>query len=72
MTFARQLIFYSKIQGPHWYSYTRVEDKVKSQYVGKRLPREVQRMLHKQNKTYKLVDNLFIEQALPHYSRKGA
>lgn len=25
-----------KAHGPYWYSYTRVKDKVKSQYVGKR------------------------------------
>jgi hypothetical protein len=40
-----------ELHGPYWYSYTRVKDKVKSQYVGKRLPREIERMLHKLNKT---------------------
>lgn len=30
-----------KAHGPYWYSYTRVKDKVKSQYVGKNLPGEV-------------------------------
>lgn len=27
-----------ELHGPYWYSYTRVKDKVKSQYIGKRLP----------------------------------
>lgn len=27
--------------GPYWYSYTRVGGRVKSQYIGKRLPPEV-------------------------------
>lgn len=27
------------LHGPYWYSYTRVKDRVTSQYVGKRLPR---------------------------------
>lgn len=36
-----------KFHGPYWYSYTRVKDKVKSQYIGKRLPREVERDIKK-------------------------
>jgi hypothetical protein len=28
-----------KLHGPYWYSYTRIKDKVISQYVGKSLPR---------------------------------
>lgn len=36
-----------KLHGPYWYSYTRVKDKVKSQYIGKRLPPKVERELHK-------------------------
>lgn len=32
-----------KPHGPYWYSYTRVKDKVKSQYVGKNLPSEVEK-----------------------------
>lgn len=28
-----------KFHGPYWYSYTRVAGKVKSQYVGKQLPK---------------------------------
>ena len=27
-----------KLHGPYWYSYTRVKDKVISQYIGKNLP----------------------------------
>ena len=27
-----------KLHGPYWYSYTRVKDKVTSQYIGKNLP----------------------------------
>lgn len=34
-----------KLHGPYWYSYTRVKDKVKSQYIGKRLPKDVEREL---------------------------
>lgn len=30
-----------KLHGPYWYSYSRVGDKVKSQYVGKKLPQEI-------------------------------
>src|SRR5215210_1915307 len=39
-----------KLHGPYWYSYTRVKDKVTSQYVGKKLPREIEREIHKQPK----------------------
>jgi hypothetical protein len=34
-----------KLHGPYWYSYTRVKDKVTSQYVGKSLPRGVEKKL---------------------------
>src|SRR5919107_1205969 len=34
-----------KLHGPYWYSYTRVKGKVTSQYVGKSLPRDVQKKL---------------------------
>lgn len=34
-----------KLHGPYWYSYTRVQGKVKSQYVGKQLPREIKKAL---------------------------
>lgn len=27
-----------KLHGPYWYSYTRVEGRVKSQYIGKKFP----------------------------------
>lgn len=30
-----------KLHGPYWYSYTRVKGKVISQYVGKRLPKNL-------------------------------
>lgn len=39
-----------KLHGPYWYSYTRIKDKVKSQYIGKKLPREIEREIHKQPK----------------------
>jgi hypothetical protein len=36
-----------KLHGPYWYSYTRVKDKVTSQYIGKNLPNDVKKkMLH--------------------------
>jgi hypothetical protein len=34
-----------KLHGPYWYSYTRVKDKVKSQYIGKSLPKDIERKL---------------------------
>src|ERR1041385_5981971 len=34
-----------KLHGPYWYSYTRVKDKVTSQYIGKSLPKDVQKKL---------------------------
>ena len=34
-----------KLHGPYWYSYTRVKDKVTSQYIGKILPRDVKKKL---------------------------
>lgn len=34
-----------KLHGPYWYSYTRAKDKVTSQYVGKSLPRAIQKEL---------------------------
>jgi hypothetical protein len=40
-----------KLHGPYWYGYTRVKDKVKSRYVGKQLPREVERALNNDRKT---------------------
>jgi hypothetical protein len=38
-----------KLHGPYWYSYTRVKDKVKSQYIGKKLPLEVERSQSKKD-----------------------
>jgi hypothetical protein len=32
-----------KLHGPYWYSYTRVEDKVTSQYIGKNLPKDMEK-----------------------------
>lgn len=34
-----------KLHGPYWYSYTRVTDKVTSQYIGKKLPKDVEKKL---------------------------
>jgi hypothetical protein len=34
-----------KLHGPYWYSYTRDKDKVTSQYIGKRLPKGIEKML---------------------------
>lgn len=34
-----------KLHGPYWYSYTRVKDKVTSQYVGKSLPKDIEKKL---------------------------
>jgi hypothetical protein len=33
--------------GPYWYSYTRIEGKVKSQYIGKKPPHEIERAKRK-------------------------
>jgi hypothetical protein len=38
-----------KLHGPYWYSYMRVEGKVKSEYVGKKLPREAVKSLRLRN-----------------------
>jgi hypothetical protein len=32
-----------KPHGPYWYSYTRVKDKVISRYVGKKLPKNIEK-----------------------------
>jgi hypothetical protein len=34
-----------KLHGPYWYSYTRIKDKVKSQHIGKSLPKDIERKL---------------------------
>jgi hypothetical protein len=34
-----------KLHGPYWYSYTRVKDKVTSQYIGKHLPTDIEKEL---------------------------
>lgn len=38
-----------KLHGPYWYSYTRVKDRVTSQYVGKSLPKNVENKLKSQD-----------------------
>src|SRR5215213_6071122 len=38
-----------KLHGPYWYSYTRIEGKVKSKYIGKKLPPEVEKRKRLQN-----------------------
>ena len=40
-----------KLHGPYWYSYTRIKDKVKSQYVGRKLPREVEKEMGKRDRS---------------------
>jgi hypothetical protein len=39
----------SKLHGPYWYSYTRIKDKVKSEYVGKRLPKDIEKKLKRRS-----------------------
>jgi hypothetical protein len=34
-----------KLHGPYWYNYTRVKDKIVSRYIGKQLPKDVERKL---------------------------
>lgn len=34
-----------KLHGPYWYSYTRLKDKIVSRYIGKQLPKDVERKL---------------------------
>ena len=34
-----------ELHGPYWYSYTRVNGKVTSQYIGKNLPKDIQKKL---------------------------
>ncbi len=34
-----------KLHGPYWYGYTRVKDKVISQYIGKSLPKDIEKKL---------------------------
>lgn len=36
-----------KLHGPYWYSYTRVKDKITSQYIGKKLPKDVEKKMHR-------------------------
>jgi len=34
-----------KLHGPYWYSYTRDKDKVTSEYIGKNLPKKIEKKL---------------------------
>jgi hypothetical protein len=34
-----------KLHGPYWYSYARVKDKVISRYIGKHLPKDIEKQL---------------------------
>jgi hypothetical protein len=36
-----------KLHSPYWYSYTRVKDKVTSQYIGKTLPKDVEKKIYR-------------------------
>jgi hypothetical protein len=38
-----------KLHGPYWYSYTRVKDKIISQYIGKKLPKDIEKKLKDRN-----------------------
>lgn len=38
-----------RLHGPYWYSYARVKDKVTSHYVGKRLPKDIEKLLKDRN-----------------------
>lgn len=38
-----------KLHGPYWYSYTRVKDKVTSQYIGRSLPKDIGYLLKNRN-----------------------
>ena len=37
-----------KLHGPYWYSYTRVKDKIVSRYIGKQLPKDIERKMKNQ------------------------
>lgn len=39
----------SKLHGPYWYSYNRIKDKVTSQYIGKKLPKDIVKRLRIHN-----------------------
>jgi hypothetical protein len=39
-----------QLHGPYWYSYIRVNDRIKSQYIGKKLPRILERELQSRSK----------------------
>jgi hypothetical protein len=35
------------LHGPYWYSYTRIKGRVTSQYIGKSLPKDIEKRLKK-------------------------
>jgi hypothetical protein len=39
-----------KLHGPYWYSYARDKDKVTSQYIGKKLPKVVEKKMSANSK----------------------
>jgi hypothetical protein len=41
-----------KLHGPYWYSYTRVKGKVISQYIGKSLPKNIEKKLKVQSRSF--------------------
>jgi hypothetical protein len=41
---------HGKLHGPYWYSYTRVKDKVTSHYIGKRLPKDIEKLKSRNEK----------------------
>lgn len=38
-----------KLHGPYWYGYTRIKDRVTSQYIGKSLPKDIEKKLKSRN-----------------------
>jgi hypothetical protein len=36
---------HGKLHGPYWYSYSRVKNRIKSHYVGKSLPKGVEKLM---------------------------
>jgi Family of unknown function (DUF6788) len=38
-----------RLHGPYWYSYFRLKDKVTSEYIGKKLPKDIEKKLKNKN-----------------------
>jgi hypothetical protein len=38
-----------QLHGPYWYSYMRIKGRIKSEYIGKKLPRKVGQSLRSRN-----------------------